>query len=480
MIVLRLCHITYLFIRYNCFFLLYSSLKLSTSKTRSTRLVKFLEYGGPIFIKLGQVLSTRVDMFNDVFLEELQKLRDQAKPINSVIIDNILFQELHLKVQDVFQEIEETPVASASIAQIHKGVLKNGKTVALKIIKPNTARIFKQDIAILKILFWLIEVLTKRGRISKPTRIIDYLEKSIKMELDLSYEAAAIDEFRDNFKEDPDVYVPKVYWSYVSKNILVEEWIDGFKITDISQIQNNNLSLESITKKITKVFFVQTLQYGFFHGDIHPGNVFVLKTGQIALVDFGIMGRLDEKNQDYLTNLFIAFLNKDYYKAAKIHFDAGWISNKYTIEDFSLACRSIVEKILYLPQEEIMLGDLLHQLFVISGDFAMEIQENLLLLQKNLLYLEHIGRKLSPKNNMWIVSKSIIEENISNRYGLEYYIKKLYMEPLNEFKLLKESLFTYNCSLVKLLHKQSLYMKINLMLMFFVLCLMCIFIIGSY
>lgn len=480
MILLRLSYIAYLFIRYNCFFLLYSSLKFSTSKARSQRLVKFLEHGGPIFIKLGQVLSTRVDMFNDVFLEELQKLRDQAKPINSVIIDNILFNELHYRIQDIFQEIAETPVASASIAQIHKGVLISGETVALKIIKPNTAKIFKQDIAILKILFWLIEVLTKRGRISKPTRIINYLEKSIKMELDLCYEAAAIDEFRDNFKEDPDVYIPKVYWSYVSKNILVEEWIDGLKITDIAQIQNNKLSLESITKKITKIFFIQTLQYGFFHGDIHPGNVFVVKTGQIALVDFGIMGRLDAKNQDYLTNLFIAFLNKDYYKAAKIHFDAGWISNRYSVEDFSLACRSIVEKILYLPQEDIMLGDLLHQLFVISGDFAMEIQENLLLLQKNLLYLEHIGRKLSPKNNMWVLSKGVIEENIAKKYGLEYCIKKLYTEPLQEFKLLKESLYTYNTSLVKLLSQQSFYSKINLMLMFFVLCLMCIFIIGSY
>lgn len=480
MIILRLCHIIYLFIRYNCFFLLYSSLKFSTSKARSKRLLQFLEHGGPIFIKLGQVLSTRVDMFNDVFLEELQTLRDQAKPVNSLVIDNILWQELHLRVQDVFQEVAETPVASASIAQIHKGILKNGQAVALKIIKPNTAKIFKQDIGILKILFWFIEVLTKRGRISKPTRIISYLEKSIKMELDLRYEAAAVDEFRDNFKDEPDVYIPKVYWSYVSKNILVEEWIDGFKITDVAQIQNHNLSLEDITKKVTKIFFIQTLEHGFFHGDIHPGNVFVLKTGQIALVDFGIMGRLNDKNQDYLTNLFRAFLNKDYYKAAKIHFDAGWISNKYSVEDFSLACRSIVEKILYLPQEEIMLGDLLHQLFVISGDFAMEIQENLLLLQKNLLYLEHIGRKLSPRNNMWVLSKGVIEKNISKKYSLEYYMKKLYAEPLQEFTLLKESLYNYNYSLIKLLHHQRFCSKINLILMFFVLCLICFLIRGTY
>ena len=422
MALLRIAYLLLLFIRYNCFFILgllnsrwlflFNIMYNKNSKKQAQRFTKFLVSAGPVFIKLAQVMSTRVDLFSETYIIELKKLRDSVKPVHYNKIIKVIENDFNQSISEVFLEISQEPIASASIAQVHKAKLLDGQSVIVKVIKPKTFKLFKQDIALLKLIFSILQSFSKRGKISKPLKIVTHLEEVMKLELDLRFEAASMDELRENFVNDSVLYVPKVYWNYVSKNVLVEEFIEGVSLNNIDDIKNSGVNLNKITEDLTKIFFLQILRDGYFHADMHAGNIFITKSGQVALVDFGIMGRLSLSLRKYLFDLFLAFVNKDYKKAAEIHFSAGWISNKYNVDDFALACRCIMAKLLDKPQKDIKIGELLEQLFIISGNFEMEIQEDLLLLQKNLMYLENLGRILSPNDNMWVLSKKIISEAI--------------------------------------------------------------------
>ena len=432
MFILRAIVLVLLLIRYRCLFVigflpvfpfnLFRMLYKPHSKKQANNFVAFLEKSGPLFIKLGQVLSTRIDIFSESYIQSLKNLRDQAKSNNKNILPEIFFKSFGTNINEIFQEISLNPIASGSIACVYKGILKNKAPVIIKIIKPNTEKRFKQDLLILKILFIITENLSKQAKISKPTQLTSNLEAIMRLELDLRFEAASADTLKENFADDNDLYIPKIYWEYTAKDILVEEWIDGISVGNVEELKKNNFSMVDIVRKITKIFFYQALRDGFFHGDIHTGNIFVLKTGQIALVDFGIMGKLDGNLRKYVGEVFMAFLSKDYKKAAKIHFDAGWVNPKYNIEDFTLACRSIVEQTMLINKENVMLGKLLEQLFLITTKFEMEIQEELLILQKNLLYLENISRSLIPDQNMWLLSKDVIQSHMESQHTKMTYI----------------------------------------------------------
>lgn len=454
MVLLRIAYLLLLFARYNCFFILgllnskclflFNIQYNKNSQKQAQRFTQFLVSAGPVFIKLAQVISTRVDLFSETYITELKKLRDSVNPIAKKHIVKIIERDFNQNIADIFLELSDVPLASASIAQVHKAKLLDGKDVIVKVIKPKTSKLFRQDIALLKLIFTILQTFSKRGKISKPLKIVTHLEEVMKLELDLRFECASMDELRDNFVNDKVLYIPKIYWNYVSQNVLVEEFIDGVSLNNVSELKNRNLNLNKITEDLTKIFFLQILRDGYFHADMHAGNIFVNKSGQVAFVDFGIMGRLSLPLRKYLFDLFLAFVNKDYKKASEIHFQAGWISNKYNVDDFALACRSIMAKLLDKAQKDIKIGELLQQLFIISGNFEMEIQQDLLLLQKNLMYLENLGRVLSPNENMWLLSKKIISDNIDKNLVFKDTIKNKYKVFLNEAIQIKNNFLNYN------------------------------------
>ncbi|MDR0483880.1 MAG: ubiquinone biosynthesis regulatory protein kinase UbiB [Alphaproteobacteria bacterium] len=454
MALLRFIHLGLLFVRYNCFFILgllnskwlflFNILYNKKSQKQAVRFAKFLSAAGPVFIKLAQLMSTRVDLFSEVYLEELKKLRDKVKPIPYKKIVKVIEADFGAKIEEIFLEINKEAIASASVAQVHKAKLLDGSEVIVKVIKPKTTKLFKQDIALLKILFSILQNTSKRGKTSKPLRIINHLEDTMKLELDLRFEAAAMDELKENFNGESYVYIPKVYWNYVSESCLVEEFINGVSLNNIYTLKQGNYSLDKITRNLATIFFLQVLQDGYFHGDMHSGNIFVLPDEVICFVDFGIMGRISPSLRKYLFDVFTAFVNKDYKKAAEIHFKAGWVSSKYNVDDFALACRSIMAKLLDKPQKDIKIGELLRQLFIISGNFEMEIQEDLLLLQKNLMYLENLGRVLSPDENLWMMSKEIIAENINTHQAFKESLKDKYHNFLVDLDSIKNSFINRN------------------------------------
>lgn len=461
MALLRFVYLLLLFTRYNCFFILgllnlkslflFNMLYNKNSQKQAQRFTKFLVSAGPVFIKLAQVISTRVDLFSETYIAELKKLRDSVKPISKKHIIKVIENDFHSSVNDIFLEISDNPIASASIAQVHRAKLLDGSDVIVKVIKPKTFKLFKQDVALLKLIFSFLQAFSKRGKISKPLKIVAHLEDVMKLELDLRFEAASMDELRENFVKDSVLYIPKVYWNYVSQSVLVEEFIDGISLNQIDKLKDTGVNLNKITEDLTKIFFLQILRDGYFHADMHAGNIFITKKGQVAFVDFGIMGRLSLSLRKYLFDLFLAFVNKDYKKASEIHFSAGWISKEYNVDDFALACRCIMAKLLDRPQKDIKIGELLEQLFIISGNFEMEIQEDLLLLQKNLMYLENLGRVLSPNENMWVLSKKIITENIDKNIIFKETLKDKYKNWLSEAIQVKDNFLNYN----KILQEQN-------------------------
>ncbi len=432
MFIFRILKLIYLFFRYNCFFLLgminhplffiFKILYNPQSKSQAKRLKKFFENAGPLFIKLGQLLSTRVDILSKIFIQELQLLKDSNKSSSFNILKKLFYKNFNEDINNIFTNISPKSVGSASIALVFKANLNNSP-VAIKIIKPKSISIIKNDLAILSVIFKILEFISYRAKTSKITKLIEHLKYQISFELDLRLESAAAEKMSENFKHNSHIYIPKIYWQYTNQHILTQEWINGIKIDDIQTLKDNNFNLLDITKRFSEIFFHQTLRDGFFHGDIHSGNIFVLPNGKIAFIDFGIIGKLNNKLKFYIKEVFLAFLNKNYDLASQIHFDAGWISKKYKVEDFSLACRSIVEKIFNLPQEEVKLGELLQQLFSISSMFEMEIQEDLLILQKNLLYFENICKILSPKENIWVLCKNILNKNAPSTQNINSYLQ---------------------------------------------------------
>ena len=368
---------------------------------------------GPGFVKFGQALSTRPDLIGIEISDHLKKLQDDVKPFSGLIAKDIVEKETKSLINDVFISFDQTPIASASIAQVHIGVLKNGEKVAVKILKPQIEKLLFNDF---RFFYWVSKCIelfipkTKRLKLSKTVEVFSNISL---IELDLTMEASAADELAENFKNHLNYRVPKIYWDLTTKRILVLEYIEGIKIDDISALKKQKHNIEKITEVATEVFFLQVFRDGFFHGDMHPGNIFIDRNGTLVPIDFGIMGRLKNKDRQFLALLLTYLLDKNYKKVVEIHAEANMLGNDVSYEQLAQAIRAISTPILNKPIGEISLAKLLGQILGLSKTYNIEIQSQFSLLQKTMLMAEGIARQLRPEINMWELSRPLINKWIN-------------------------------------------------------------------
>lgn len=397
------------------------------SVSQAVRIRLCIESLGPIFIKFGQLLATRRDLLDDELIDELEKLLDRVPPFPVTQAKAIIEQQLGKPLHEAFQSFDQNVLASASIAQVHNAVLHDGTKVVVKIVRPRIEKIIRKDIALMMILARLANRYWKEAQRVKPIKVVEEFEKTLLNELDLVREAANASELRRHFIDSEDLYVPEVYWDYCKTNILVIERIEGIAVTDIEQMQQYNINLEVLSRKGVEVFFTQVYKHNFFHADMHPGNIFVSRENpqnpKYIAVDFGIMGSLSTTDQRYLAENFVAFFNRDYRRVAELHVDSGWVDSDTRIDDFESAIRAVCEPIFQRPLTEISFGQLLLRLFETARDFNMEIQPQLLLLQKTFLHIEGLGRQLYPQLDLWDTAKPFLEKWLSEQMGVRALVK---------------------------------------------------------
>jgi ubiquinone biosynthesis protein len=377
---------------------------------RGQRLSRALQALGPTFIKAGQALSTRGDLIGDAIARDLTELQDNVPPFASALAKAMLEEQLGIPIAQAFSQFSDEPVAAASIAQVHFATTTDGREVAVKILRPNIERAFQRDI---DLMFWIAHIVERRlphYRRLKPVRVVETFADTIRLELDLRFEAAAAEELRANSADDPDFYVTAVDWERTARRVLVTERIRGISAGDIEGLTAAGIDLTATMEKAAKAFFNQVFRDGFFHADMHPGNLFVLPDGRLAPVDFGIMGRIDHENQLLLAEILWAFLRNDYIQVARLHRQAGWIPPHVSVEHFAQACRAVGTPIMGKAMNEISAAKLIGQLIAIAEMFEMEAQPHLLLLQKTMMTAEGVGRGLNPTINMWQLSEPLIRD----------------------------------------------------------------------
>ena len=368
---------------------------------------------GPGYVKLGQALSTRPDLTGIEINYHLKKLQDDVKPFSGLIAKDIVEKETKSLINDIFISFDQIPIASASVAQVHTGILKNGDKVAVKILKPQIEKLLFNDFKFFYCVSKCIELFfpkIKRLKLSKTVKV--FFNISL-IELDLTMEASAADELAENFKNHLNYRIPKIYWDLTTKRILVLEYIEGIKINDISALKKQKHNIEKIIEVSTEVFFLQVFRDGFFHGDMHPGNIFIDKNGTLVPIDFGIMGRLKNKDRHFLALLLTYLLDKDYKKVVEIHAEANMLGDDISYEQLAQAIRAISTPILNKPIGEVSLARLLGQILGLSKTYNIEIQSQFSLLQKTMLMAEGTARQLSPEINMWELSRPLINKWIN-------------------------------------------------------------------
>ena len=368
---------------------------------------------GPGYVKLGQALSTRPDLTGIEINYHLKKLQDDVKPFSGLIAKDIVEKETKSLINDVFISFDQIPIASASVAQVHTGILKNGDKVAVKILKPQIEKLLFNFFKFFYCISKCIELFfpkIKRLKLSKTVKV--FFNISL-IELDLTMEASAADELAENFKNHLNYRIPKIYWDLTTKRILVLEYIEGIKINEISALKKQKHNIEKIIEVSTEVFFLQVFRDGFFHGDMHPGNIFIDKNGTLVPIDFGIMGRLKNKDRHFLALLLTYLLDRDYKKVVEIHAEANMLGDDISYEQLAQAIRAISTPILNKPIGEVSLARLLGQILGLSKTYNIEIQSQFSLLQKTMLMAEGTARQLSPEINMWELSRPLINKWIN-------------------------------------------------------------------
>ena len=366
---------------------------------------------GTTFIKLGQFLATRPDIIGEKISLELEKLQDKLPAFQLHNVNDILKKELG---DESFSKISNLsqPIAAASIAQVHFADIEDENSkrkVAIKILRPNIEKVFNEELDALMLLAYIIQSIVKKTKRLKLIEIVQLLREITNVEMDLRFEAAAANEFSENTKNDMNFNVPKVYWNFTSKKILCLDKVDGVSIREIDKLKSLNVNLKKLAKDTIQSFLRHAIRDGFFHADMHQGNLFVDKNGNIIPVDFGIMGRLDNDNKRYLAEILYGFIKRDYKRVAEIHFIAGLVPNNVSKDDFAQALRSIGEPIFGQSVQNISGSKLLSQLFEVTEKFNMQTQIQLLLLQKTMVVVEGVARKIDPDANIWDVSKPILE-----------------------------------------------------------------------
>ena len=403
--------------------------KKCTNKSLPERTRLAFEELGPVFVKFGQLLSTRQDLIAPDFIIELSKLQSQVKPFSGVIAKQIVEISLKTSLNNIFSSFSDEAVASASIAQVHKAVLKKtGEQVAVKILRPDIGEIIANDIKVLQLAAWFIEKIFKDGKRLKPQDVIQEFKKTITAELDFLQEAANATELARLHKNDPKITIPEIFYDYCTDGVLVLEWMDGIPIADIKQLKANDINLETLSHNGVNIFYTQVFNYGFFHADMHPGNILCDKDGRYIALDFGIVGCLAEDDKRYLAINILAFFNRDYKTVARTHVESGWAPLDTPIEELEGAIRAVCEPIFNKPLAEISFGQVLIKLFQVSRKFNITVQPQLLLLQKTIVNVEGMGRILNPNLDLWVTAKPILEKWMHKQMGFRGFINNLKTE----------------------------------------------------
>ncbi len=392
---------------------------------RGVRMRRALEDLGPIYVKFGQILSTRRDLLPDDIAAELSKLQDQVPPFPGKRAQAIIERSLGKQVSELFAEFDSEPLASASIAQVHAATLHDGSKVVVKVVRPGIEKTIQQDIDLLFTIAKLARKYSREARRLRPVEVVEEYDKTIHDELDLMREAANGAQLRRNFSGSDILYVPEIHWDYTRENVMVQERIYGIPVDRIDELLAKGIDLKKLGERGVEIFFTQVFRDNFFHADMHPGNIFVRPDGSYVGVDFGIMGTLTTGDQRYLAENLLAFFHRDYRKVAELHVESGWVPSTTRIEDFEAAIRTVCEPIWEKPISEISFGHFLLRLFQTARRFNMEVQPQLVLLQKTLLNIEGLGRMLYPQLDLWSTAKPFMERWMSEQVGPKAFVRRL-------------------------------------------------------
>ena len=397
--------------------------------TRGEALRRTLEELGPIFIKFGQAMSTRPDLIPADIAEELCKLQDQVPPFPSEQALAMVAAAFKRSAFEVFAYFDPLPLASASMAQVHAATLKSGEDVVVKILRPNMRKIIDQDLSILKTIASLADRYWADSKRLKPKEVVEEFERSLIDELDLSREAANGGQLRRNFQHSPLLYIPQIYWDYVRDNVLVMERIYGIPVADIALLKESGINLKKLSARGLEIFFTQVFRDCFFHADMHPGNIFVSPLHpddpQYLCVDFGIIGTLNEHDKRYLAENLMAFFNRDYRRIAQLHVESGWVARTTRVDEFESGIRTVCEPIFERPLKDISFALVVLRLFQVARRFQMEVQPQLVLLQKTLFAVEGLGRQLDPDMDLWVTAKPFLEKWLREQIGPKAFIRNL-------------------------------------------------------
>ncbi len=386
---------------------------------RGERIRLALETLGPIFIKFGQILSTRRDLLPDDMADSLKQLQDNVQPFSGEQAQLLIEKGLKKSIKQVFSSFSIEPLATASIAQVHAAQLYNGKDVIVKVIRPGIEKTIRKDIQLMKQLAQWLERYWDDGKRLHPIQLVEDYEKTIYDELDLQREAANASQIRRNFPDSELIYIPEVFWDYTNQHVLVMERIYGIPVADVDALKTAGVNLKALAERGVEIFFTQVFRDSFFHADMHPGNIFVSTANpqkpQYIAIDFGIVGTLSHEDQNYLARNLLAFFKRDYRMVAELHVSSGWIPAETRVEEFESAIRTVCEPIFERPLKDISFGQFLLRLFQTARRFNMEVQPQLVLLQKTLLNIEGLGRQLYPELDLWNTAAPYLENWMKER-----------------------------------------------------------------
>lgn len=401
---------------------------------RGQRLRLALESLGPIFVKFGQILSTRPDLIPLDIVQELKRLQDDVPPFDNDQAKALIEQQLGQSIESIFAEFSAQPLASASIAQVHAARLHATEEhpaaeVVVKVVRPGIEDTIERDLQLLETMARLLVKYSADGRRLKPLEVVEDYRHTIYGELNLQIEASNATQLKRNFADSELLYMPEVYWQYTRTKVMVSERIYGIPVADIDALHAQNTNMKLLAERGVEIFFTQVFRDSFFHADMHPGNIFVSRehpqTPQYIAIDCGIVGSLTEEDQHYLAMNLLAFFNQDYHQVAQLHIDSGWVPPTTKVHEFSAAIRSVCEPIFDKPLAEISFGQVLIQLFSTARRFNMEVQPQLVLLQKTLLNIEGLGRQLYPQLDLWSTAKPYLEKWMRDRFGPKAAWKEL-------------------------------------------------------
>ena len=412
------------------------------SASRGERLRMALEELGPIFVKFGQVLSTRRDLLPEDMVDELARLQDRVPPFSTELAIAQIEKSLQGHPDELFASFDRIPVASASIAQVHFAILKDGKEVAVKVLRPGMKKSIDEDVALMHVAANLVEKLWADGRRLKAREVVGEFDKYLHDELDLMREAANGSQLRRNFADSDLLLAPEMYWDYCSSSVIVMERMHGIPISQLDRLRDAGVDMSKLSRDGVEIFFTQVFRDGFFHADMHPGNILVSVApatfGRYIALDFGIVGTLNDFDKNYLSQNFLAFFRRDYKRVAEAHIESGWVPKETRVDELESAVRACCEPIFDRPLKDISFGQVLLRLFQTSRRFNVEVQPQLVLLQKTLLNVEGLGRQLDPELDLWKTAKPYLERWMSEQMGWRGLIQQLKIEVPRYSKLLPQ------------------------------------------